>query len=71
MKRNLLGRILFSLFALSIATAGFVFAGVAAPVPIPQVSCSNCDNVQLNCPGSPCNCQYSQSGNHYVCIRNH
>jgi len=66
MKENFLRVVLAGLFALSVGTAGAVFAQGPLTVPVKCPSCSQ----DLACPGSPCNCKYNTLGNPpgYVCV---
>jgi len=65
MKKGFLQLVLSGLLALSVATAGLIIAEVSLGHASAQ-ACPACNTRQLNCPGSPCLCQWN--GGPYVCV---
>lgn len=66
MKKDFLRLVLASLFALSVGTAGAVFAEVAWAEPAPLATCPAC-GVGLTCAGSRCNCTFNANTGGYYC----
>lgn len=68
MKKQFLKLAFAGLFALSLGTAGGIFAEVATAGPLIVHCTYKVCQVSIGCPGTPCQCEYSNQYFEYECM---